>query len=132
MPSFLSPLVKEPDSAWMLRNRRTQQVLSAALETAFDSESRKRGLLGREGLPAGAALVIAPCPSVHTFFMKFPIDVIFVAKDGRVVKVCEREPAWRIAIGWGAFAVVEMAAGSVATCPVSRGDYLDLERADRP
>jgi uncharacterized protein len=67
---------------------------------------------------------------VHTFFMKFPIDIVFVQRDGRVRKVCERVPARRLAGSLRAFAVIEMAAGSVAACPVTAGDRLVLQAAD--
>jgi uncharacterized membrane protein (UPF0127 family) len=126
MPSFLSVLPNGHAPGWALRKRGTPHTLSAQIETAFDSASRRRGLLGRDGLAPGAALIIAPCPSIHTFFMRFPIDVIFVAGDGRVVKVSSNIPAWRIAIGAGAFAVIEMAAGSAAASSIRRGDHLEL------
>ena len=53
------------------------------LEVAVDSATRKKGLLGREGLADGAGLVIAPTNAVHTFFMRFPIDIVFVTQAGR-------------------------------------------------
>ena len=66
-----------------LRNERTGLVVAATLEPAFDSASRKRGLLGRDGLAAGHALIIAPSNMVHTFFMRFPIDILIVSRGGR-------------------------------------------------
>lgn len=97
-----------------LVEQETGRVLVPHLEIAGDSESRRRGLLGRDGLPDGAGLAIAPTNAVHTFFMRFPIDIVFVTRAGRVLKVREAVPAWRIAIGVGAFAVVELAAGGAA------------------
>ena len=58
------------------------------LETAFDSGTRRRGLLGRDDLAAGTAMVLAPCNAVHTCRMRFPIDVVFAARDGRVTRSC--------------------------------------------
>jgi uncharacterized membrane protein (UPF0127 family) len=113
----------------VLRNARTGQVVAATLEAAFDSASRKRGLLGRDGLPAGHALVIAPSNMVHTFFMRFPIDIVFAGRDGVVRKVAARVPARRLAGSLRAFAVIEMAAGSVEASPVARGDRLVVEPA---
>jgi len=101
-------------------------VVAHTVELAVTSPTRRRGLLGRDGLAPGHALLIAPCSSIHTWFMRFPIDVIFVTRDGGVVKTRSAIPAWRMSAGWGAFAVVEMAAGSLATAGVRRGDRLDL------
>ena len=128
MPSFLSPVLNDPAEGWTLGNRRNQRVVAASIETAFDSESRRRGLLGRDGLAEGTALIIAPCPSIHTFFMRFPIDVIFASREGRIVKLCHGVRAWRIAIGWGAFAAIEMAVGAIARADCLKGDYLELMR----
>ena len=83
------------------------------LETAFDSASRRRGLLGRDGLPVDRGLVIAPCQTVHTFAMRFPIDIVAVSRDGRVLKITASVPPRRIAISWSAFAIIELAAASV-------------------
>ena len=94
---FLQPLLKRAEGTPMLRNARTGLLVATKLETAFDSADRKKGLLGRDGLPPGQALIIAPTNLVHTFTMKFPIDILFVAKDGRVIKVKEAVPPRRIA-----------------------------------
>jgi uncharacterized membrane protein (UPF0127 family) len=123
--SFLSPLHEQPHG-WILRNRRTQQATAISIETAFDSPSRRRGLLGRVDFPRGAALIIAPCGSIHMFFMRFAIDVIFVARDGRILKACSNVRPWRIAGAWGAFAAIELPAGTVDRTGARRGDYLEI------
>jgi uncharacterized membrane protein (UPF0127 family) len=128
-PHFLRPLFGEDGGSYELRTR-GGSVLATTVETAFDSAARRRGLLGRDGLPAGTALVIAPCSLVHTFSMRFAIDVIFVARDGRVLKIRRAVPARRLAGAWQAFATVEMAAGSVERAGVAVGDYLVVESAD--
>jgi uncharacterized membrane protein (UPF0127 family) len=127
---FLSPLVAEPRKTFVLRNCRTGQLLATAVEPAFDSERRRRGLLGREGLPDGAALIIAPSNAVHTFFMKFQIDVIFVRRDGRVLKVRQDMPARRVAAALTAFAVIETAAGGAGRAGVQPGDRIALESSE--
>ena len=71
-------------------------------------------------------MLIAPTNAIHTFFMRFPIDVAFVARDGRVVKIRAAMPAWRISAAWGAHAVVEMAAGELARSGTVTGDSLVL------
>ena len=126
MPHFLVPLLKAGSAdGYGLRVRGRDGLLATKLETAFESRTRRRGLLGRDGMEAGSALVIAPCSSVHTVFMRFAIDVAFVARDGRVVKVAAGVAPWRIQIALGSFAVVEMAGGS-GLGAVQRGDVLEL------
>ena len=114
MARFLAPLRTAAPGGFLLRNQRTGQVVAAEVLPALDSAARRRGLLGRDSLAGGTAMVIAPTNAVHTFFMRFPIDVAFVGKDGRVVKIRAGLRAWRMAGAWGAHAVVEMAAGSFA------------------
>jgi uncharacterized membrane protein (UPF0127 family) len=101
-------------------------VLAARLEPAFDSATRNKGLLGRAGLEPGGGLVIAPCSSVHTFFMRFPIDVLFAARDGRVVKIRHAVRPWRLALALGAFCVIELPAGTAARCETRPGDRLEI------
>ena len=127
---FLAPLVGCPAGPFQLRNVRTGQILADAVEPAFDAERRRRGLLGRTGLPDGAAIVIAPSNAVHTFFMKFPIDVVFVRRDGTVVKVRRDMPAGRIAAAFSAFAVIETAAGGAERAGVRPGDRIALESSE--
>lgn len=100
--------------------------MATTVETAFDSESRKRGLLGRSSLAPDHALVIAPCSAVHTFGMQFPIDVIFAAGDGRIVKIRRSMRAGRLAGAIGAFATIEMAAGEAERHRLTAGDYLEV------
>ena len=95
---------------------------------AFDSATRNAGLLGRHSLDPGTAMIIAPTNAIHTFFMRFPIDVAFVKKDGRILKIRDRLPAWRLAAAWGAYAVVEMPAGSFDLAATAKGDVLEVAR----
>lgn len=126
MRHFLSQLVSLPDQPWGVRNLTSGRVLVARLEAAFDSATRKNGLLGRDRLEPGAGLVIAPCGGVHTFFMRFPIDVVFVARDGRVVKVRHAVRPWRLALAVTAFCVIELPAGTARQCETRAGDRLEL------
>jgi uncharacterized membrane protein (UPF0127 family) len=108
----------------MLMNARTAKVVAEQIEMADTRESRRKGLLGRDRLDASAALILRPCFSVHTVGMRFPIDVLFVDRDGVIVRVVRNLVPWRIAAAWGAHAVVEVAAGTAAD--VQRGDRLYL------
>jgi uncharacterized membrane protein (UPF0127 family) len=65
-------------------------------------------------MPEGAALILAPCWSIHTWFMRFPIDVLFVSRTGTVLGARHALAPWRLALRPGAFAVIELAAGAAA------------------
>jgi len=109
-----------------LVNQRTGAPIATSVERATTRATRKRGLLGRDGLPAGSALMIEPCPAVHTAFMRFAIDVVFVDRKGYAIKIVRNLGAWRIAVAPRAHAVVELAAGSLAEVDLAIGDRLLL------
>ena len=123
---FLQSLLKRGHPSATLRNLRSGTDVATTLETAFSSADRKRGLLGRDGLAPGHALIIAPTNLVHTFSMRFAIDILFVAKSGRVIKVRRAVPPRRIAGAWGGFAVVELAAGGVDVSGTRPGDSIEV------
>jgi uncharacterized membrane protein (UPF0127 family) len=128
MASFLSQLVRSDPSIYQLVDTRTGAVVARTLLVAFDSRSRRTGLLRHTHLPADEAMIIAPCNSIHTFFMKFAIDVAFVAKDGRVLKIRRRVPPWRMSAAIRAHAVIECAAGVFERVGVMPGDGLAVVR----
>lgn len=124
MSHFLSPIVVDPDGSYRLVNDTAATTLASIIEAAFDSRSRKRGLLGRDGLDRQSAMVLAPCSSIHTFFMRFPIDVVFVTGDGTVRRICHRVRPGHIAFAFGAFAAIELAAGVAEASGLSPGHQL--------
>lgn len=128
VPPLFAPLLET--AGCHVRNVRADAVLAGHLELAADSKSRRRGLLGRDHFEAGAALVIAPCSSVHTFFMRFAIDVLFIRRDGTVVKCVRDLPPWRIALAPGAYAVIEFPAGTLQGSHTDRGDRVVFEHSD--
>jgi len=73
---------------------------------------RMRGLLGRRALDPGEGILLRPAGSIHTAFMRFAIDVVFVDGEGTVVRVVDSIPPWRAAGAKGAKAVVELPAGA--------------------
>jgi uncharacterized membrane protein (UPF0127 family) len=87
---------------------------------------RMRGLIGRSGLPSGEGLLVRPAPSIHTAFMRFPIDALFLDRDLRVLRIVECLDPWRIASKRRARAVLELAAGESARLGVAVGDELAL------
>jgi uncharacterized membrane protein (UPF0127 family) len=125
---FLQPLLGPEADAFVLWNARSGLLLASTVEGAFDSVTRRRGHLGRDALAADAALIIAPCQAVHTFGMRFPIDILFANRDGFVLKVREQVRPGRVSGAWTAFAVIELAAGAAARASVRRGDRLECIR----
>ena len=110
-----------------LVNRRNGAVLAEQVERAVSMRARLRGLLGRTALPEGCALAIEPCTSVHTFFMRFTIDVAFVAPDGRVLRAISDLRPWRATRVYPAAAlVVELPAGTLRRTQTQDGDGLDF------
>jgi len=87
---------------------------------------RMRGLLGRRSLEPGEGILLRPAGSIHTAFMRFAIDAVFVDADGRVVRVVDSLPPWRAAGAKGAKAVVELPAGAAATAGLAPGARLQL------
>ena len=126
MKSFLAPLVRSSESSFVLTNTRNNHIVAHTLLTAFDSASRRRGLLKHDSLEEGSALIIAPTSAIHTFWMRFAIDVAFVSKEGRVVKVRPAVLPWRMAGAWRAYAVIEMAAGAFEKSETRAGDLLQV------
>lgn len=123
---FLEPLLKAGATGHALRIDRTGRVVARHLEVAADSKTRTRGLLGRTGLDEDTTLIIAPCNAVHTFFMRFTIDVVFADRQGRVLKLCRCLPPWRIGFAIHAFAALELAAGSIDRAGIVTGDRLSV------
>ena len=125
MPSFLQPLLRHPERQWALVDADTGVQVVGRLRAAVDSSSRRKGLLGRSGLD-DEALVIAPCNAVHTFFMQFALDILFVDRQGCIRRAVENVKPWRITGAFRAFATIECAAGTLATTATRRGHHLIL------
>jgi uncharacterized membrane protein (UPF0127 family) len=88
--------------------------------------TRLRGLLGRRELPPGDGLLLRPTPSIHTLFMRFPIDAVFLDAQLEVLGVRHAMPAWRAAGQRGARAVLELAAGEASLRGIEPGATLRL------
>ena len=108
----------------MTLRREDGAVVCDSCTVADSAVTRLRGLLGRDELPAGEGLLLEPAGSIHTCFMRFPIDVVFLDAERRVLSVAEDLPPWRTARQRGAKAVLELPAGEVARRGVSAGDRL--------
>jgi uncharacterized protein len=104
---------------------REGDVVCDRCEIADGVITRVRGLLGRSGLPRGHGLLIEPTWSVHTWFMRFPIDVVFLGTNGDVLKVAPHVKPWRMRSCRRARAVLELAAGEAKMRGIKVGDRID-------
>ncbi len=93
---------------------------------------RMRGLLGRATLPAGEGILLKPARSVHTFFMRFPIDVVFVDRQLAVLRIAAALPPWRTVAERSASSVLELAAGECERRCVAIGDVLLVRATSEP
>ena len=87
---------------------------------------RMRGLLGRDGLAPDEGLLIERCSSIHTFFMRFPIDVVYLDAGWRVVKKVTQLTPWRLSGFWGAGHALEVPAGALSAAELPLGYHLVL------
>ena len=109
---------------------RDQTVLVPRLEVAADFRTRNRGLLGRDSLPADQALWILQCSSVHTFFMRFKIDLVFLNAKMEVTKTVSKVPPGRLV--WNMFfasSVIELSEGFLEKHPIRVGDKVHVDPA---
>jgi uncharacterized membrane protein (UPF0127 family) len=103
--------------------------LATQLEVAASGPVRRKGLLGRDGLKPGEGLWIVPCESVHTFFMRFPIDLVYLDREHRVKKVRNAVGAWRMSACFSAHSVLELPAGTIRDTRTQAGDTLEFTPA---
>jgi len=101
-------------------------VVCERVSLADSPVTRMRGLLGRDGLEEGQGLLLQPASSIHTFFMRFPIDAVFLDRTLVVVGVHDAIEPWRTASQRGAKAVLELPAGESSRRGLSVGDQLTL------
>lgn len=108
------------------RNQTSNAVIAPQTSVADGMWSRFRGLMLQKPLENGEALLIKPCSSVHMFFMRFPLDIVFFDKGGTVVKIVSDLKPWRMALGGkGAWSALELPAGAAAS--ISVGDTIAFE-----
>ena len=101
-------------------------MLAAAAGVADSSPTRRSGLLKHESLPEGEGLWIAPCEAVHTVGMRFAIDVLYLDRKRKVLKVRERMVPWRISGCLRAHSVLELPAGMAGKTGTLPGDQLEF------
>ena len=114
----------------LVRNQTRNTVLGEFVEVADTSEKRRAGLLKHTRLDPGSGLWIVPCESVHTFFMKFPIDLVYLDRQRRVRKVRRAVPPWRLSACLTAHSILELPAGTAEKSGTQPGDQLSVEKRD--
>jgi hypothetical protein len=115
-----------PGARLRITNLARQTELASQAEAAIDSATRRKGLLGRSGLPAGGGLWIVPCESVHTWFMRFPIDLVYIDRNLVVKKVRHSVGPWRISACLAAHSILELPAGVIQSSLTEPGDQLEF------
>jgi uncharacterized membrane protein (UPF0127 family) len=118
-----------PDIRLQVTNLTRHTVLAASLEVADNGPKRNKGLLGRERLSPGQGLWIVPCESVHTFFMRFPIDLVYLDREKRIRKLRSKMGPWRLSMCLSAHSVLELPSGTILNTQTERGDTLEFSPA---
>ena len=114
------------DTFFEVANRTRGTKLATQLEVADSAARRSKGLLGRTGLEPGQGLWIVPCESVHTFFMKFPIDLVYLDRKNRVKKARSSVGPWRLSACLSAHSIIELPAGTILSTQTRVGDEIEF------
>ena len=115
---------------WQVLNETRATLLGDGIEEARSFEARLIGLLGRAQLKPGTGLHLVPCNEIHMFFMRFPIDAVFLDAEGHVLKIYLELLPWRFtSVVRGAQSVLELPAGACQATGTQQGDRLIFRRA---
>lgn len=125
---------RPPGPAEYLRviNLDRQAEIGNLVEVADTAARRNRGLLGRTGLEPGQGLWIVPCEAVHTFGMKFAIDLVYLDRRRRVLKARSRVGPARISACLRAHSILELPPGVILATQTQPGDQLEFHSAPAP
>jgi uncharacterized membrane protein (UPF0127 family) len=111
----------------VLVNATRNQVLADRCRFANTVLKRMVGLLNRRSLAAGEGLLLDRCYGIHTFFMRFPIDVLFLDKEYRVIRAVPALPSFRTCVVQHAVYVLELPAGAIARTGTGAGDQVQIQ-----
>jgi uncharacterized protein len=120
----------KPDIRLRIENLTRATELARSVEVADRGFKRSKGLLGRDCLAPGEGLWILPCEAVHTFGMRFSIDLVYLDRRHRVKKVRSDVPPWRMSGCLSAHSVLELAPGTVRKTQTKPGDRLEFSSAE--
>ncbi len=118
-----------PDVRMSVLNVTRQTYLATRLEVADSGPKRNKGLLGRDSLAPGEGLWIVPCEAVHTFAMRFPIDLVYLDRNRRIKKLRNAVPPWRLSGCLTAHSIIELPPGTIRETQTQRGDTLEFSPA---
>src|SRR5438270_2397128 len=127
--SFRKGRHSEP-RALLVRNQTRDSVLTQFAEIADTSATRRKGLLGRTGLAPGQGIWIIPCSAVHSLGMKFTIDVVYVNRALKVLKVRPSMAPWQMSMCLFAHSVLELPSGTIDRTQTRTGDQLEFLPSD--
>ena len=120
------------DALLRVSNLTRNTVLATCMEVADSAARRNKGLLGRKGLAPGEGMWIRPCQAVHTFFMQFPIDLVYLDRKRRISKLVSAVPPWRLSGCLRAQSVLELPSGTIRQTQTQPGDTLEFSAAPQP
>lgn len=120
----------KPEVRLKISNLTRQVTLAGSVDVADRGAKRRKGLLGRDGLGREEGLWIVPCEAVHTFGMRFAIDLVYLDRARKVKKVRSEVPPMRLSGCLSAHSVLELAAGTIRRTGTKPGDTLEFSAAD--
>lgn len=111
-----------------ISNKTKNEILADSAELANTPLKRIKGLLGRKELKQGQGMIIIPCSSIHTFFMKFAIDIVFLDKEGHAVAIAHSLPPSRLfGAPFKASLVIELPPGTLRRTRTELKDKISIE-----
>jgi uncharacterized protein len=129
---FSRPKAAGPETRVRVANLTRKTVLAASVEVADSGPKRSKGLLGRKGLAPGTGLWIVPCEAVHTFWMQFPIDLVYLDRNNKIRKLRTSVGPWRLSACLSAHSILELAPGTIRETRAELGDILEFSPAAPP
>ena len=121
--------MREVDTG-ILHDADSGTLLLATVYRTTTPWERLRGLLGRLPLAAGEGMLIDPCGSVHTFLMRYPVDIVYLSRDLVITKIVASLAPSRVSMGFGAAMTLELVAGAAADLSLRRGQALRWQAQD--
>jgi hypothetical protein len=129
---LVSRRIAPRDSRLLVSNLTRNTVLATCMEVADSAAMRSKGLLGRESISPGEGLWIIPCEAVHTFWMRFPIDLVYLDRKKRIRKLSSEVRPWRLSACLWAHSVLELPPGTIHGTRTQTGDRLEFSIAPMP
>jgi uncharacterized protein len=123
---IIRPEKRQKIVLYTVHNATRSTTIGDRIARAGTSSERTTGLLKRSGLENGEGLWIIPCEAVHTFFMKFPLDLIYIDRKLRIRKAVRNVAPWRVSACLSAHSIIELPAGMIDVSGSERGDQLEI------